>query len=195
MSHPTNPYVLPGDLPVPVDDGEADRLPGARVPGVALPSTDGQWVRLDQQPTRWVVVYCYPLTGRPGEEVPGGTAAWNAIPGARGCTPQSCGYRDHYRELQAAGAGVFGLSTQTTAYQQEMVNRLHLPFAVLSDAGLEFARALGLPTFEIAGQVLLKRLTLVLSGDRIVHRIYPVFPPDADAAEVLAWLRGVESAT
>ena len=194
MSHPTNPYVLPANLPVPVDDGAADHLPGAPVPGIALPSTGGGLVRLDQQPTRWVVVYCYPLTGRPDEEIPGGTAAWNAIPGARGCTPQSCGYRDHYLEVQAEGAGVFGLSTQTTEYQQEMVNRLHLPFAVLSDAGLELAGALALPTFEVAGQVLLKRLTLVIRDGRIAHCVYPVFPPDTDAARVLSWLRVREEA-
>jgi peroxiredoxin len=120
---------------------------------------------------------------------PGGTEAWNAIPGARGCTPQTCAYRDHLRDLQAVGAEVFGLSTQTTQYQQELVARLHLPFAVLSDADLAYARALRLPTFEVAGLTLLKRLTLIISKGRIEHRFYPVFPPDSDAERVLAWLQ------
>jgi peroxiredoxin len=146
-------------------------------------------VRLDQLPDRWIVVYCYPRTGRPQEEAPGGTAAWNAIPGARGCTPQSCAYRDHYRELQAIGAEVVGLSTQPTDYQQELVARLHLPFAVLSDADLAFSRALHLPTFEVAGLTLLKRLTLILNQGRVAHCFYPVFPPDGDAEQVLGWLR------
>jgi peroxiredoxin len=182
-------YTLPVDLPAPVNDGAVDHLVGLSLPPLALPSTLGGLVRLDQLPHRWIVVYCYPRTGRPQEEAPGGTAVWNAIPGARGCTPQSCAYRDHFRELQAIGAEVFGLSTQPTDYQRELVERLHLPFAVLSDANLAYSRALRLPTFEVAGLTLLKRLTLILSQGGIVHCLYPVFPPDGDAEQVLGWLR------
>jgi peroxiredoxin len=182
-------YTLPVDLPPPRDDGAADHLVGMELPPLALPSTRGEAVRLDQLPHRWVVIYCYPRTGRPHEEAPGGTQAWNAIPGARGCTPQSCAYRDHLGELRAVGAEVFGLSTQSTEYQRELVARLHLPFAVLSDTDLAYARALRLPTFELAGLTFLKRLTLIISKGRIKHCFYPVFPPDSDAERVLAWLR------
>jgi peroxiredoxin len=182
-------YTLPDDLPPPRDDGAADHLVGKPLPPLALPSTRWEAVRLDQLSHRWVVVYCYPRTGRPGEEPLGGTKAWNEIPGARGCTPQTCAYRDHLRDLQAVGAEVFGLSTQSTEYQRELVARLHLPFAVLSDADLAYARALRLPTFEVAGLTLLKRLTLIISKGCIVHCFYPVFPPDSDAERVLAWLQ------
>jgi peroxiredoxin len=182
-------YTLPPDLPAPLNDGAADHLVGTRLPPLALPSTLDADIRLDQLPHPWVVVYCYPRTGRPHEESPGGTEAWDAIPGARGCTPQSCAYRDHLHDLNSLGAEVFGLSTQTTEYQQELVARLHLPFAVLSDADLAYSRALRLPTFEVAGLTLLKRLTLIISKGRIAHCIYPVFPPDSDAEHVVAWLR------
>jgi peroxiredoxin len=136
----------------------------------------------------WLVVYCYPRTGRPDQEPLGGAAAWNAIPGARGCTPQSCAYRDHYTELTALGAAVYGLSTQDTEYQMEAVQRLHLPFPLLSDARLDFARALRLPTFTFAGSELIKRLTLIAHAGRIEEVLYPVFPSDADAERVIRWL-------
>jgi peroxiredoxin len=179
---------LPPDLPAPEDDGAADHLVGASMPAIALRATDGQRVRLDE-PGRLArtVVYAYPRTGRPGE--PSLVEDWDLIPGARGCTPEACAFRDHHGELTAAGAEVFGLSTQDTAYQREAVERLHLPFAMLSDAGLELTRALGLPTLEVGGETLLKRLTLVLRGGVVEHVFYPVFPPDRHAGEVLAWLR------
>ena len=183
-------YVLPPDLPAPVDDGGAAHLPGLTLPAIALPSTGGRKVRLDEPGSGHTVVYCYPRTGLPDQDAPGGTAMWDAIPGARGCTPQSCGYRDHYQELRALGARVFGLSTQTTDYQREMAQRLHLPFEVLSDADLALTRTLRLPTFEVAGMVLLKRLTLILKAGHIAHCFYPVFPPNEDAERVVAWLRG-----
>ncbi|HEX5080333.1 MAG TPA: peroxiredoxin [Geminicoccaceae bacterium] len=181
---------LPADLPVPVDDGACDHLVGMRVPDIPLPSTAGRSVVLAKTGRPRTVVYVYPRTGEPDKPSPPG---WDAIPGARGCTPQSCGFRDHHRELLDLGAEVFGLSAQTTAYQQEMVERLHLPFEVLSDADLRFAWALRLPTFEVAGEdgimTLIKRLTLVLRAGRIEHVFYPVFPPDRSAADTIAWLR------
>ena len=182
-----DPTVLPPDLPEPVDDGACDHLWGTPLPPFELAATDGSQVRLDRLPGR-VVVYAYPRTGRPGEDhlVPD----WDEIPGARGCTPESCAFRDHHRDLREAGASlVFGLSTQDTAYQREAEQRLHLPFALLSDADLELTKALRLPTFEAAGQTLLKRFTLVVADGRIEHVFYPVFPPDKHAEEVLAWLR------
>jgi peroxiredoxin len=177
---------LPADLPVPVDDGACDHLPGMAVPAIALPSTAGRNVVLAEAGRPRAVVYAYPRTGVPGEPSPDG---WDLIPGARGCTPQSCSFRDHHRELLDLGAEVWGLSTQTTAFQQEMAARLHLPFEVLSDADLRFAKALRLPTFEVAGMTLIKRLTLILQGGRIEHVLYPVFPPDQSAAQTIAWLR------
>jgi peroxiredoxin len=178
---------LPADLPVPVDDGAAAHLRGSRVPDIPLPATDGRRISLATYPAPRIVVYAYPRTGRPGEAPL--VDDWDAIPGARGCTPETCGFRDHHAELVAAGAEVFGLSTQDSAYQRELVARLHLPFSVLSDVDLALTRAWGLPTFEAAGQTLLKRLTLVLRDGRVEHLWYPVFPPDRHAAEVLAWLR------
>jgi peroxiredoxin len=179
-----NPHELPSDLPVPTDDGAADHLRGMRLPPVPLDSTAGETVDLSTLPGR-TVVYCYPMTGRPGDDPPRG---WNEIPGARGCTPQSCSFRDHHAELQALGSRVFGLSTQDTEYQSEAAGRLRLPFALLSDAELAFAGALGLPTFEVEGMVLLKRLTLVIDDGRIEKVFYPVFPPDKSAEEVVGWL-------
>ncbi len=179
--------VLPDDLPVPADDGAADHLPGAPVPAIALPATDGTTVDLSALEAR-TVVYAYPRTGVPGEDhlVPD----WDEIPGARGCTPESCGFRDHHAEFLAAGASaVFGLSTQPTAYQREAAERLALPFALLSDEQLELTRALRLPTFEAAGQTLIKRLTLLVTDGRVERVWYPVFPPDRHAGEVLGWLR------
>jgi peroxiredoxin len=174
-------------IPAPADDGAARHLADLALPDVALDATDGTRISLGRLPGR-TVVYAYPRTGRPGERplVDG----WDEIPGARGCTPQSCSFRDHLAELIAAGAGrVFGLSTQDTAYQQEAVARLGLPFPLLSDAELALARAARLPTMTVAGQTLLKRLALVVDGGRVAQVFYPVFPPDRNAADVLEWLR------
>jgi peroxiredoxin len=182
----TDHTTLPEGLPVPVDDGACDHLVGMRVPAIALPSTAGRDVVLAQTGRPRAVVYAYPRTGVPGEPSPEG---WDMIPGARGCTPQSCAFRDHHQELLALGAEVFGLSSQTTAFQQEMARRLHLPFEVLSDADLHLVEALRLPTFEVDGMTLIKRLTLVLRGGRIEHVFYPVFPPDQSAEQTIAWLR------
>jgi peroxiredoxin len=177
---------LPTDLPAPEDDGAADHLPGTLVPHVVLPTTAGGMVALDQLGDGRTVLYIYPMSGRPGVDLPDG---WNEIPGARGCTPEACGFRDHYAELRAAGAaGVYGLSSQTTAYQAELAERLALPFEILSDTGRELARALDLPTCAGDGAMLYKRLTLIVSGGRIEHAFYPIFPPDEHAARVLEWL-------
>jgi len=185
MSRAENVYELPENLPVPIDDGACNHLTGLQLPSVPLLSTAGSLVDLASLPGR-TVVYCYPRTGRPDEDLPDG---WNLIPGARGCTPQSCAFRDHYQELQQAGATqVFGLSTQTSSYQQEVVRRLDLPFALLSDVALAFTHALSLPTFEVAGMTLMKRLTLIIDNGSIVRVFYPVFPPDQNATEVLHWL-------
>jgi peroxiredoxin len=172
---------------VPVDDGAADHLRGSPVPDVALPTTDGREVSLARIDAARVVVYAYPRTGVPG--VSPLVDDWDMIPGARGCTPETCGFRDHHRELKAAGVEVFGLSTQETEYQRELVARLHLPFPILSDAELKLTRAWRLPAFEVAGQTLLRRLTLVIRRGRVEHVWYPVFPPDTHAEQVLAWLR------
>ncbi|MFL5379992.1 MAG: peroxiredoxin [Myxococcales bacterium] len=172
-------------IPAPQDDGAARHLPGMTMPAVGLPATDGRTVDLSKLPGR-TVVYAYPRTGKPGVPNPTG---WDMIPGARGCSPQSCAFRDHFAELQRLGvAHLFGLSTQDTAYQAEAAARLHLPFPLLSDAGLALTRALRLPTFEVDGMTLLKRLTLVIDGGRIAHVFYPVFPPDQNAAAVVEWL-------
>lgn len=178
---------LPADLPAPRNDGAADHLAGTRLPPTALAATDGTSVRLDQLGGR-SVVFAYPRTGRPGEPSPGGDDAWDAIPGARGCTPQACSIRDDYARLTATGARVFGLSVQDTQYQQEVVGRLHLPYPILSDARLALTAALDLPTFEVEGLTLLKRLTLFLVDGVIESVIYPVFPPDRSAEQALAWL-------
>jgi peroxiredoxin len=180
-----NPNVLPSDIPVPQDDGAARHLTGIRVPDVALPATDGGAVNLSAVTGR-TVVYIYPRTGVPGVALPAG---WNDIPGARGCTPQSCGFRDHFRELRRSGvAQVFGLSTQDTAYQKEAAMRLHLPFAILSDERLAFTRALNLPTFGVDGMTLLKRMVLVIDDGTITKVFYPVFPPDKSAEDVVSWI-------
>jgi peroxiredoxin len=184
MDRPENVYDVPQSLPAPEDDGACDHLPGMSMPSVSLTSTVGDPVDLSTLPGR-TVVYCYPLTGRPDQDLPSG---WDDIPGARGCTPQSCAFRDHHAELQELGARVFGLSTQDTVYQREAAERLHLPFLLLSDEKLEFAEALGLPTFEAEGMTLTKRLTLVLQEGEIEHVFYPVFPPGRNAEEVVRWL-------
>jgi peroxiredoxin len=172
-------------IPAPEDDGAARHLPGSRVPSVALAATDGSAVDLAALPGL-AVVYAYPRTGPPDAPNPDG---WDMIPGARGCTPQSCSFRDHFAELRRLGVThLFGLSTQDTAYQREAADRLHLPFPLLSDERLHLARAMRLPTFEAGGMVLLKRLTLVLRDGLVEHVLYPVFPPDRSAADVVAWL-------
>jgi peroxiredoxin len=177
---------LPHDLPVPQDDGAARHLTGLEMPDIPLAATDGTRVSLARLAGR-TVVYAYPKTGTPGAPSPDG---WDVIPSARGCTPQSCGFRDHFGALKSLGvAGLFGLSTQDSAYQREAVERLHLPFAILSDEDLELATAIRLPTFEVAGMILLKRLALVIDGDVITKVFYPVFPPDQSAEEVVAWLK------
>ena len=181
-----NPNILPSGIPAPQDDGGARHLIGMRLPDLALPATDGGSVSLATLKGR-TVVYLYPRTGVPGVDLPEG---WDSIPGARGCTPQSCGFRDHFAELQRLGvAQVFGLSTQDTGYQQEAASRLHLPFAILSDEKLAFTRALNLPTFTAAGMTLLKRMALVIDDGVITKAFYPVFPPDKNAAEVIAWIQ------
>lgn len=179
---------IPDSIPVPEDDGACEHLPGIRVPSIYLQSTANRLVNLAEESKERIVVYCYPRTGEPGEAPLNGWDAWNAIPGARGCTPQSCAFRDRFDELRVLNATVFGLSTQTTEYQQEMARRLHLPFEVLSDSGLAFAEALRLPTFQVGSEVLIKRLTLIIELGKIVKVFYPVFPPDKNAEEVLAWL-------
>jgi peroxiredoxin len=175
-----DPMQLPGDLPVPEDDGATDHLCEAPLPPVALQATDGEVVRLGELPGR-SVVFAYPRTGRPGEDPPGGEAGWNAIPGARGCTPEACSFRDEVARFRELGVRVFGLSTQDTDYQREAVERLHLPYPLLSDASLELTRALSLPTFEVEGMTLIRRLTLIVAEGRIADVVYPVFPPDRGA--------------
>jgi peroxiredoxin len=177
---------LPADLPVPEDDGAAAHLTGAVMPSITLPATSGEPVDLSRIGPRGIV-YVYPMTGTPGVPLVDG---WDQIPGARGCTPESMGFRDHYDELAELGAQVFGLSVQSTAEQAEAASRLALPFPLLSDSGLLLAERLRLPTFTAAdGVVRYKRLTLVLDQGRIEHVFYPVFPPNQHAAEVLSWLR------
>jgi peroxiredoxin len=181
---------LPPDLPVPVDDGAGDHLPGALAPSVRLRSTAGRWVDLAEIAERPTVLFFYPRTGEAGK--PAGPE-WNAIPGARGCTPQSCGFRDLYREFGALGVAVYGVSTQETAYQREFVERNHVPFEMLSDRDLSLTRRLRLPTFEYPVErggpsTLVKRMAWYLDRGRIERIWYPVFPPDRNAATVLGWL-------
>lgn len=174
-------------IPAPVDDGAASHLQGMLVPSVMLHATDGRQVDLSTLKGR-VVIFAYPRTGEPGQPSP--VDDWDLIPGARGCTPQACSFRDLFADLQTAGANhVFGLSTQINSYQREMAERLHLPFPVLSDEALELAHALNLPTMQVAGMFLIKRLALIIDAARIVHVFYPVFPPDRNGADVLAWLK------
>jgi peroxiredoxin len=182
----SNPNVLPNGIPIPQDDGAANHLTGQRIPALALAATSGAPVDLSTLAGR-TVIYIYPRTGVPGVPNPDG---WDQIPGARGCTPQSCGFRDHYAELKTLGvAHVFGLSTQDSAYQREAATRLHLPFPLLSDEKLQFTKALGLPVFVAGGMTLIKRMALVID-DRVISKVfYPVFPPDANAATVLAWIQ------
>lgn len=172
-------------LPQPEDDGGSSHLTGIQMPSVPLPSTQGGTVDLSQCAGR-TVVYAYPKTGQPGTALPDG---WDAIPGARGCTPQSCAFRDHSNELIELGVQqLFGLSTQSTDYQQEAATRLQLPFALLSDANLSLQSQLNLPTMEVENNVLLKRITLIIDDGVISHVFYPVFPPDESAQTVINWL-------
>jgi peroxiredoxin len=182
---------LPSDLPVPVDDGAADHLPGSAVPEVALPSTQGGELSLADAARGLLVVYVYPRTGTPGMAAPEG---WDDIPGARGCTPQSCAFRDAQQELARHGASLIGISTQTPAEQAEFAQREHIPYPLLSDHELVLADRMRLPTFQAGGLQLYKRLTFVAQAGRIVKLFYPVFPPDRNADEVLAWLDAPGSA-
>jgi peroxiredoxin len=182
---PHDPNVLPDGLPVPQDDGAARHLTGLRLPALTLTATDGSQVDLSKLAGR-TIVYIYPRTGVPGQASPEG---WDAIPGARGCTPQSCSFRDHFAEIKRLGVQrVFGLSTQDTDFQREAAERLHLPFPVLSDAELKLTGAIKLPTFTIAGMTLMKRMALVIDDGVVTKVFYPVFPPDKNAEEVIAWL-------
>jgi peroxiredoxin len=176
---------LPPGLPVPEDDGAADHLPGLPLPHLALPSAMGGTEDLAELAAERLVLYVYPRTGKPGQPSPAG---WDDIPGARGCTPQSCAYRESLAEFERLGAAVVGISAQSAADQLEFAQREHIPFPLLSDSGLELAAKLGLPTFEAGGIALYRRLTLVAEAGQIVKAFYPVFPPDRDAAGVLAWL-------
>jgi peroxiredoxin len=181
-----NPQFLPPGIPVPQDDGAARHLVGVNLPDLILPATDGVPVNLSRL-KGCTVVYVYPRTGVPGLDPPDG---WDQIPGARGCTPQSCSFRDHFDELKRLGmAQLYGLSAQDTAYQREAATRLHLPFAILSDEKLALTKSLKLPTFSVAGMTLLKRMALIIDDGTITKAFYPVFPPDKNAEEVIAWLQ------
>lgn len=178
---------LPDNLPVPQDDGAADHLPGMAMPALLLPASDRTTVDLAALGNGRTVIYLYPLTGRPGVDLPQG---WDSIPGARGCSTEACDFRDHHAGLQRAGASqVFGMSSQDPDYQAEVVERLHLPFVMLSDPHFALADALNLPTFSAAGHDrLYSRLTLVIRDGRIEYVFYPVFPPNTHAQQVLGWL-------
>ena len=178
-------FPLPADLPRPLDDGAADHLGGLSMPHVALRTTAGRIVDVSTFLAPRTALYFYPMTGVPGKPLPDG---WDLIPGARGCTPQSCSFRDHYERLSAAGTEIFGCSAQTTEYQREMATRLRLPFEILSDADFKLCEALRLPTFVVDGMRLFKRLTLVIRSGKIEKVFYPVFPPNESANQVLLWL-------
>jgi peroxiredoxin len=179
-------FPLPTDLPRPTDDGAADHLKGMRLPNLSLPTTAGRTIQLEKLGAGRTVIYCYPMTGVPGTPLPEG---WDLVPGARGCTPQACNFRDRHEELTQFGVAVYGLSTQSTEYQREMAERNHLPFEILSDSEFRSCDALRLPTFTMAGTRLLKRLTLIIKGGEIEHVFYPVFPSNESADRVIEWLR------
>jgi peroxiredoxin len=181
-----NPYLLPRNLPVPVDDNGCDHLEGMRIPSVSLRSTKGRNVNVAEISSRPSVFFFYPETGKPGDPIPNG---WNEIPGARGCTPQSCGFRDQYREFKKLGFEVFGVSTQNLDEQIEFAQRNSLQYALLNDTDLNLTKALRLPTFEFDSKTFLKRLALVVEHGRIERVFYPVFPPDKNAEMVLNYLR------
>jgi peroxiredoxin len=176
---------LPPDLPAPEDDGAADHLLGSALPSLALPSTRGGTVDLAELAQARLVAYFYPRTGVPGQPSPAG---WDDIPGARGCTPQSCSYRDGLTEFERLGTSVVGISAQDPGEQREFAEREHIPFALLNDSDLTLGERLGLPTFAAGGMTLYRRLTLIAEAATVVKLFYPVFPPDRDATEVLAWL-------
>jgi len=176
---------LPNDLPVPVNDGAADHLIGSALPTLSLPATSGGLIDVSTLGRPWAVIYVYPMTGRPDRDLPDG---WEQIPGARGCTPQTCAFRDHQSELKTMGSSVFGLSVQSREYQAEMVQRLHVMFPILSDSDRQLGEALNLPTMDAGGMTLYKRLTMIVTEGRIEHVMYPVFPPDRNAQEVVDWL-------
>ncbi len=180
---------LPPDLPAPVDDGACDHLLGTSIPDVTLPSTSWERISLRDATRRLSVLYFYPRTGTPGQEPPEG---WDLIPGARGCTPQACGFRDHAQELADLGAEVIGISAQTTDEQREFAMRVGLPFALLSDPALLLAGRMGLPTFEVESVRLFKRVTLIAKDAKVVKVLYPIFPPNRNAEDVVAWLKMVE---
>lgn len=183
----TERYGLPENLPVPVDDGNAAHLVGAKLPALALPASDGSLVKLDEvSDGRWVL-FIYPTTGVPGEDMPRG---WDEIPGARGCTPEACGFRDNLADLRSAGVdAVYGLSVQDSRYQRELVARLKLPYAMLSDPTFALGDSLVLPTFEVGGSRFYKRLTMLIHGRAVEHVFYPIFPPNEHAANLVKWLR------
>lgn len=186
----SDPHVLPEDLPVPEDDGGADHLTGVAVPGVRLASTQGGEVDLAEAAAGLVAVYVYPRTGTPGQALPEG---WDEIPGARGCTPQSCSFRDHQADIAAFGAEVLGVSAMDAGEQAAFAEREGIGYPLLNDSGLRLAHELALPTFEAAGMTLYKRLAFVAREGRIEKVFYPVFPPDRNAADVLDWLRSVRA--
>ncbi len=186
----TDLFKLPEALIAPIDDGATVHLVGMQLPALTLIATDNSRINLAEL-TGSVVIYVYPMTGQPGIPLPNG---WDQIPGARGCTPQSCAFRDHYNELQALNVNVFGLSSQTTEYQLEARDRLHLPFQLLSDHAMQLKDKLALPTFNIAGLTLYKRLTMVIENRQITKVFYPVFPPDQNAEHVMTWLKAHQSA-
>jgi peroxiredoxin len=177
-------FSIPSDLPIPLDDGACDHLQNARMPNVSLLSTDDKVINLSEL-QGWNVIFCYPMTGRPGFSIPEG---WVQIPGAAGCTPQVCSYRDKHKELSANSVGVYGISTQTSEAQKEASNRLGLPYPLLSDVDRSFSSALQLPMLEINGLKLIKRLTLIIKDGVILKCFYPVFPPDENVIEVIEWL-------
>jgi peroxiredoxin len=182
----TDPYTLPDDLPVPEDDGACDHLPGRSLPSLRLRATTGGAIDLAGLGAGGTaVLFIYPRTGRPGEQLPTG---WDLIPGARGCTPQSCAYRDLHAEFAELGVEVVGLSAQAPEDQAEFAERVHLQFPVLSDTSLQLATALELPTFSVDDMTLYKRATLVIRDGEIVKAFYPIFPPDRNAADLLTWL-------
>ena len=176
---------LPADLPVPADDGACDHLPGTAMPPIRLPATGGGAIDLGNLPAGRTTIYAYPRTRPPGEAA---SDDWDMIPGARGCTPETCSFRDHHAELRELGTSIWGLSTQPVPFQQEVVDRLHLPFALISDERLELVNALRLPTMTFDAATLIRRLTLVIRDNVVEHVFYPVFPPNGHAAEVRDWI-------